>query len=357
MQDVRENNENSVSIKTQILALKGWINHLRTKWVILLAAAIIGAAIGFTYGLFQKVKYTASLSFVLEDEKSSGGLSGALGLASQFGLDLGGGGGSAFSGSNLILLMKSRSMIERVLLSPIVTRGKDISMIDRYLEFKGLRKKWAGKNLALASVSFPVNADRKSFTIQQDSILGEVYATLAEKNIVASQKDKKSTIYSVDMVSEDEMFAKRFVEQLVNEVSQYYIDTKSKKAQINFQVLQNQVDSVRQELNSSLSGAAVANDRTYNLNPAFNIQRVPSSKKQIDVQANTAILTELVKNFELAKVTLRRETPLIQTIDTPILPLKRTEDGTLRLLAGGAFLGMIVAIAFIFLILAFKKIS
>jgi hypothetical protein len=35
----------------------------------------------------------------------------------------------------------------------------------------------------------------------------------------------------------------------------------------------------------------------------------------VDVQANTAILTELVKQSELAKVTLRKETPLIQIID------------------------------------------
>jgi uncharacterized protein involved in exopolysaccharide biosynthesis len=46
----------------------------------------------------------------------------------------------------------------------------------------------------------------------------------------------------------------------------------------------------------------------------------PSARKQVDVQANTAILTELVKQSELAKVTLRKETPLIQVIDRPILP-------------------------------------
>ena len=53
----------------------------------------------------------------------------------------------------------------------------------------------------------------------------------------------------------------------------------------------------------------------------MNVKRVPSVNRQVDVQANTAILTELVKNLELAKVDLRKETPLIQIIDTPILPL------------------------------------
>jgi hypothetical protein len=38
------------------------------------------------------------------------------------------------------------------------------------------------------------------------------------------------------------------------------------------------------------------------LNPALNVRRAPSARKQVDVQANTAILTELVKQSELAKV-------------------------------------------------------
>jgi hypothetical protein len=47
--------------------------------------------------------------------------------------------------------------------------------------------------------------------------------------------------------------------------------------------------------------AAVANDNTFNLNPALNVRRAPTVRKQVDVQANTAILTELVKQSELSK--------------------------------------------------------
>jgi hypothetical protein len=53
----------------------------------------------------------------------------------------------------------------------------------------------------------------------------------------------------------------------------------------------------------------------------------------VDVQANT--LTELV-NSGLAKVTLRKETPLIQIIDRPILPLAKERFGK----AKGIVLGL-----------------
>jgi hypothetical protein len=58
------------------------------------------------------------------------------------------------------------------------------------------------------------------------------------------------------------------------------------------------------EPNGAITGVAVANDNTFGLNPALNVRRAPSARRQVDVQANTAILTELVKQSELAKVTL-----------------------------------------------------
>jgi hypothetical protein len=91
-------------------------------------------------------------------------------------------------------------------------------------------------------------------------------------------------------------------------------------------------------LNGAITGVATANDNAFNLNPALTVKRAPVAKRQVDVQANTAILTQLVTNLELAKVTLLKETPLIQVIDRPILPLKKENVGKLKsLLFGGIF--------------------
>ena len=97
---------------------------------------------------------------------------------------------------------------------------------------------------------------------------------------------------------------------------------------------------------------AVSNDNTFYFNPALNIRRTPSVSRQVDVQANTAILTELVKQAELAKVTLRKETPLIQVIDRPIFPLPNERFGKIKgILLGGVLSGFLMVF---FLIL--KKI-
>ena len=87
----------------------------------------------------------------------------------------------------------------------------------------------------------------------------------------------------------------------------------------------------------------------YNLNPAFNIKGTPSKRRQIDVQANTAILTNLVVQLELAKITLRKETPLIQLIDKPILPLLKERVSRLKsLITGGLLAGFLIVLYLVF---------
>ena len=166
--------------------------------------------------------------------------------------------------------------------------------------------------------------------------------------MVVGQKDKKIAIITIDVSSTNELFSKYFTESLVKEVSDFYVTTKSKKARENMDILERQTDSIRGALNGAITGVAVANDNTFGLNPAMNVRRAPSARRQVDVQANTAILTELVKQTELAKVTLRKETPLIQVIDQPILPLKKEKFGKAKgIVMGGVLAGFLVVLGLI----------
>ncbi len=335
-----------ISLKELIEKGREWFSYLLSQWKIIVLAGIIGAGLGLAYSFSKKPVYTASLSFALEDEKGGGGLGSALGLASSLGLDLGGGGGSIFTGSNLTELFKSRAMVEQTLLSPVVVDGKSISLAEMYIQNEDWRDNWKGKP-QFADIQFLPNADRTKFIRVQDSILGKIFENLSKKGLVVAQKDKKISIISVEVQSEDEVFAQTFTEALAKEVSDFYVATKSKKARMNMAILQKQTDSIRGALNGAITGVAVANDNTFGLNPAMNVRRTPSARRQVDVQANTAILTELVKQTELAKVTLRKETPLIQVIDRPILPLKKEKFGKAKGIVMGGFLAGFLVVFFL----------
>ncbi|NGY37414.1 lipopolysaccharide biosynthesis protein [Flavobacterium sp. XN-5] len=326
-----------ISLKELIEKGKEWYAYLLSQWKVIVLAGVIGAGLGLTYSFIKKPVYTATLSFALEDEKGGGGLGGALGLASSLGFDLGGGGGSIFTGANLAELFKSRAMVEQTLLSPVVVDGKTISLAEMYIQHNKWRDNWDA-NPKFKSIQFLPNTNRKYFSRVHDSIMGVMYANLSKGGLSVGQRDKKVAILSIDVSSTNELFSKYFTEALVKEVSDFYVTTKSKKARMNMDILERQTDSIRRELNGAITGVAVANDNTFGLNPAMNVRRAPSARRQVDVQANTAILTELVKQTELAKVTLRKETPLIQVIDSPILPLKKEKFGKAKGIVMGGFL-------------------
>lgn len=342
--------QDEISLKELIEKGKEWFSYLVSQWKIIVLAGFIGAILGLTYSFIKKPIYTATLSFALEDEKSGGGLGGALGLASSFGFDLGGGGGSIFSSSNLTELFKSRKMVEQTLLTPVLVGDKTISLAEMYIQNVKWRDKWKGKP-KFENIQFLPNSNRKYFTRVHDSIFGKIYSDLSKNSLKVGQKDKKIDIISIDVSSSNELFSKFFCEALARQVGQFYVATKTKKARANMAILQKQTDSIRGELNGAITGVAVANDNTFNLNPALNVRRAPSARRQVDVQANTAILTELVKQTELAKVALRKETPLIQIIDRPILPLQKESFGKVKGIVMGGFL----AVFFIVLGIVFRR--
>jgi hypothetical protein len=149
-----------ISLKELIQKIQEWIAYLKTQWKLIIGIAALGGIIGFVYASFQKPSYLATTTFVLEEDKGGGGgLGGAMGLASSFGFDLGGGGGGLFTSSNIIELMKSRLVVEKTLLNPVQIAGKEISLADYYIQYNELKEDWA-KKPNLANINFPVNADR-----------------------------------------------------------------------------------------------------------------------------------------------------------------------------------------------------
>ncbi|MDV6168373.1 Wzz/FepE/Etk N-terminal domain-containing protein [Flavobacterium sp. DG1-102-2] len=345
MEKEKNNGSDDISIRDIFLDIKDWYQFLISKFKLILFLGILGAALGVGYSYTKKPVYVATLTFALEDEKSSG-LGGAFGLANQFGLDVGGSGGGVFAGSNLIELFKSRSMVEKTLLTPVTLEGKTISLAEMYIQEEKWREAWVEKP-KFKKIQFLPDSNRRHFTREQDSILEVIYKNLSGSGLSVIQKDKKVGILSVEVKSTNEVFSKVFTESLASVVSDFYITTKSEKARLNMTILQRQLDSIRGELNNSLQGVAVANDKTFGLNPALNIKRVPSARRQVDVQTNSATLGELVKQTELAKVAVRKETPLIQIIDEPIYPLKKEKFGRLKGLIYGGFLAGFFTVIFL----------
>ena len=329
--------DNQFTLKEVFQNFSDWISYFLSQWKILILAGLIGMALGALVSIFKKPVFHANTSFVLE-EGDGGGVGQMSGLASLVGVNLGSLGSTSglFQGDNIMELYKSDRMIDEALLSPF---NENQLLIDRYIEFEELDKKWASK-VDIPSMDF--SKARENFTVSQDSVVKEVAKLVRDYQLSVTKPDRKLSIIQVTVSSKDELYAKVFNERLVENVNEFYKETKTKKTSENLSILQSQADSVRAILDQSIGAYASATDRVPNANPLLSSATIDVKKRQIDVQATGAVYEEIVKNLEIAKVNHRNNSPLIQIIDSPRLPLDRTEIRLVKgMVLGCAILGLL----------------
>lgn len=335
---------NELSIKDFILKTKDIWQFLWNKWLIILLAGLLGGIIGLTVAFLSKPKYTGKLSFVVENDRTNP-LGAYSTVASMAGIDLGGGSGTLFNSDNLIELMKSRRIIEGALLTTVEIDGAKTTLLQHYINFNGIQEDWAEKP-ELAKIHFPAGCDPEKFSRNEDSIVGTVYDDLVKNVVRVSKPDKKLSMIISTCTTTDEVFSKRFLEEMTKKVTEFYIETKTKRLKQNVNILQNRADSLAIILTSSTIG--IANLTDQNLNPSRAIVMASRSRKQVDLQVAGATYGEVIKNLELAKVTLQRETPLIQIIDSPIYPLEKEKLGKAKGILIGGILGGLLIVLWLF---------
>ncbi len=338
---MNEANQPQIDPSDEISLAELWIkvqSVVAYLWRFKFLIAAVGLA--FAVGGYFKVKlakpsYTASLTFALEQ---GGGASGLSGLASQFGFAMGNSGGDGLGGDNLLTLMKSRRIVEEVLLSPISVDGDSVLLLNQYVASdKKLKAKWDSLGL------YPIDP-LKCCSPSQDSAIGTVVKSVTEKSLAVAKVDKKQSFVTVTYEGHDEVFTGAFVELLTAKSTDFYVQTKMANAHANISKLEQRVDSVSAELQAAMVGYSAAQDQN-----SFTVQttaKVPTMQKQMKVTMLTTLYGELVKNLELSKTMSAREEPLITIIDRPHYPL-RVRESKLKSAAIGGVLGVFLTLLFL----------
>ena len=309
--------DEEISLGELIYKIRETLGYLVRKWIIILIAVFIGAAIGFAYALFKPVKYESRISFVVEDSKSAGGSLAT--IAGQFGFDIGGNtGGGVFSGDNILLFLKSESLCRETLLTNYDSAGNEI-LADKYAEGNKLKEEWA-KNIG------PINFARYkdgNFPRLEDSLIQVMTKAILTKDLEVGKPDKKATFIEVKVTMRDELLSKYFGERLVKIATDHYVESKIKLKALNVAKLQRRADSLGTLLNNRTYSAAATQQSLVDANPGLRMAPVTAEITTRDKTIIATIFAEVVKNLEIAKVALNQETPTIQMVDQSTLPLKK----------------------------------
>jgi uncharacterized protein involved in exopolysaccharide biosynthesis len=324
-----------------VIDIKYWWSYFLSKRKVIVLAIIIGMTGGVLFSIFKKPIYAAEITFVSEADDSK--LGSYAGIASQFGISVGPSGSNIFEGDNITSLFKSRSLVRQTLLNETNISNKKQLLIDYYIQYVDQSNKLS----EIIKTNKIVFSNSQTNNRLRDSIVEIVITKITKSSLSVEREEKKLNIVSAKMFSEDETFARFFIEQLTNNAISYYVKYKTRKALQNVDILQNEADSVKAMLSESIHDVASLND--LNVNPAKQIAKASSQRRGVDLQVNGALYTEILKNLELAKITLRKETPFIQIIDTPVAPLEKKRVGKLLGALVGGFLALIIMVVILWI--------
>ncbi|MEE2700106.1 MAG: Wzz/FepE/Etk N-terminal domain-containing protein [Bacteroidota bacterium] len=333
-----EQYNDEIKLKDILIKLSEYKQELWNKKRKIILFSFLICALGVSINFFSPKLYNAELTFVVEDAKGANPLGAMSGIASQFGFDIGANSSSTFSQQNIMQLLKSRSVVEATLLRTGKIEAKRDLLVEHYITINKIREQWK-RNKEFDGVNF-----NHTHSLKHDSIVGEIWSQIVTNKLTIEIQNDEANIITLSYVSENENFAKQFTETLIDEMREMYIAHQTEQARNTLDFLQDRADSVFVELDKSEQEFARVKDINQRIIKASGRLKELQLMREVEV-LNTMYL-EIIKNLEISKITLLNQTPIINIIDKPILPLK--EESLSKVFAGilGGFLGAFLAVSF-----------
>lgn len=324
---------------------KLWIKFLIRQWILIVVIVVGAGVAGIFYALNQSIQFESELTFSL-DENSSSSHGGLASLAAQFGF--GTSDNDLFSGDNIVEVIKSRTIIERVLISKDTFDGKPTSLIEYY------NKLTINKNVEKGQqVTLPPGLKKGQLNYSQDSMLYNTYINILKNFLTAGRPDKQLNIYILKFRSPSEKFTKIFTDKILSETVKFYTELKTQKSQSTLNILEQRVAELKGNLNASIIARAGSEDA--NVNPAFAEAQIPMQKQQVNMKVYGTAYEELYKNLELARFQYLQNIPLIQVINYADYPMKKIQANKLQTGLMAAFLFLLFTVFLLSVFYFIKK--
>jgi hypothetical protein len=198
-----------------------------------------------------------------------------------------------------------------------------------------------------------VNPNRLS--IKENEKVNQIIVKIRKK--ILSTFVSEGEIISVFSKSSSEEFSYRLVKSIFASLTDFYVESSTSKYKEGYKQMKRRVDSLESLL--SATEVDLATDYDSHLGMVRRKEEVRQEQKLRAVNVNTEKYYEAVKQFETARVLLETQTPLIQLIDDPSLPLPYTQPDQKKALISGLLigfgLGIVLVVAMKFLIDTWKK--
>ena len=321
--------DDEISLKDIILKIKEWFSIAWPHRVrIIMISLVIGLCAALYTKFIAKPTYTASYQLFFQEE--SGGLSGAMRLASSFGL--GGVGGSASSSATVQEFLTSRNNIAHAMTAELES-GR---LIDRYYaEDVADDEEFAAEFTS----SFGIN---QRYT---DSVLTEAFLDFNE-GVLGAAFDEESGVLGFNVTTYDESFTYDLATQLVQNTEAQFKDWKKQKGLSAVRSFQGKVDSLELVLDVTLQKLGEYQDQNNSLISA--VDKMQQMRLTIDLEALKVAYGEYIKGLEMSKAELMNLEGPFKYFDEPIFPLEKTKGSAAKAgIFGSVITGFLLVLFFI----------
>jgi len=310
---------NSLSLKSTILTIRSYLIYLLRKWWVYLLALLLALAISFLFLSIRPDKYKAHVTFMTNTQQDSG-MSSILQMAGQFGV-VAPSSGNSLSADKLIELMGTRTMLLNALLKTGLVEGDTDLLLNHYLK---MQNKYS-EDGRFQSIQV------EDFSYQENDMADDIIDQI--RRLVLEANSSENGIIRATVTLPSEELAKQFIDNLVEEVSAYHLETATEKEAGELELIQERADSIKQALSVAeynLSSWYTRNSRA--LKASAVSPSVYSEKVKLDREAEILgqSYIEVMKGVEITKLSLLRQKPIIQIIDAPTYPLEKDEPNLLH---------------------------
>jgi len=321
--------DDEISLKDIILKIQElWAIVWPYRARIITISLVIGLCAALYTKFIAKPTYTASYQLFFQEE--SGGLSGAMRLASSFGL--GGGVGSASSSATVQEFLTSRNNIAHAMIADL-ENGR---LIDRYYaEDVEDDEEFAAEFTS----SFGTN---QRYT---DSVLTQAFLAFNE-GVLGVAFDEESGVIGFNVTTYDESFTYDLATQLVQNAEAQFKDWKRQKGLSAISSFQGKVDSLELTLDVTLQKLGEYQDQNNSLISA--VDKMEQMRLTIDLEALKVAYGEYIKGLEMSKAELMNLEGPFKYFDEPIFPLEKTKGSAAKAgIFGSVITGFLLVLFFI----------
>lgn len=307
------------TLKDSILIFRDYLKELPKRWYWYLFFGAIFYFLAYQYLKTKSPTYTAKISFMTTADQG-GGASALAQIAGQLGL--GGGGGGTLKSEKVLELLISKRIVYNTLLKKETINGKEDLLFNHYLDIFKVRENAAD---SLQNFKFTAKSIDK-FSYAENSFASQIYNDIVLNFLQTNAP--QSGIMTAYCKTSSEVFSKVFLSMLVETLADFYIRKSAEQQRRVYNIINERVDSIYNALiNAEYAIANWIDDNNVRARSGTlpGESRMKMERLESTAEVLGAMYEEAVKNREIAHLSLLNNTPVLQVIDYPAIPLPKQQ--------------------------------